>query len=302
MKSKSSTEKPPRPWWQRWLKQNFSLCIDNRRELITELHNAQSKNLINSDSLGMIEGVLNIEHLQVRDVMVQRHQIEFLQIDRSYPELVRKILQSKHSRYPVYDDNRDDIAGILLAKELLNYLDNSDAFDIRDILKEAKKVPESKPLRSLLTEFRHERQHMAIVVDEYAGISGLVTIEDILERIVGDIEDEHDNIDEKSWIQNKGNAEFEVDAATPVEEFNAIFKSNLPLEQFDTVGGVVMNRMGKIPQQGEETQLGNLLVRITRSNGRRILSMDVSEKPRKTKNNDKQNNKREQNLSEQVAA
>lgn len=279
----TSSEKPPRPWWQRWLKKNISLCIDDRKELVSELHSAQQKNLISSDSLGMIEGVLNIEHLKVRDAMMQRHQIQFLHVDSSFQELVGTILESNHSRYPVFDDNRDDIEGVLLAKELLQYIGKESEFDINDVLKEAKTVPESQSLRSLLTEFRNERQHMAIVVDEYSGISGLITIEDILERIVGDIEDEHDDIDEKAWVQNKGSNEFEVDAAIPVVEFNEEFETNLPVDQFDTFGGVVMNRMGKIPHQGEELHIGGMHVRITRSDGRRILSMDVSIKQKKSK-------------------
>lgn len=279
----TSSEKPPRPWWQRWLKKNISLCIDDRNELVSELHSAQQKNLISSDSLGMIEGVLNIERLKVRDAMMQRHQIQFLHVDSSFQELVDTILESNHSRYPVFDDNRDDIEGVLLAKELLQYIGKESEFDINDVLKEAKTVPESQSLRSLLTEFRNERQHMAIVVDEYSGISGLITIEDILERIVGDIEDEHDDIDEKAWVQNKGSNEFEVDAAIPVVEFNEEFETNLPVDQFDTFGGVVMNRMGKIPHQGEELHIGGMHVRITRSDGRRILSMDVSIKQKKSK-------------------
>jgi magnesium and cobalt transporter len=271
-----SKEKPPRPWWQRWLKEHFSLCIDNRNELIAELHNAQNKDLISNDSLGMIEGVLNIEELQVRDIMAQRHQIEFLHVDSSFPELVNEILKSNHSRYPVFDDNRDDIEGLLLAKELLAHIGKEDEFHIHDVIKPIKRVPESQPLRSLLTEFRNERQHMAIVIDEYSGISGLVTIEDILEKIVGDIEDEHDDIDEKAWIQFKKTNEYSVDATIPVEEFNTTFKTKLPTDRFDTLGGIVMNRMGKIPHQGEELNIDDLHIKITRSDGRRVLSMDVT--------------------------
>ena len=281
----SKADKPPRPWWQCWLKKRYSLCIDNRQELIDELHNAHRKGLLENDSLGMMEGVLQIEQREARDVMIPRSNITFLHRDESFQSLVKTVLETRHSRYPVYDENRDDFDGILLTKDLLSYIGKEKTFNIDDILLSANVVPESKRLQSLLLDFRKTRKHMAIVVNEYSSVSGIVTIEDVLEQIVGEIDDEHDFVDDKVYIKKHSDKHFSVDALTPVEEFNKYFDSKLETGQFDTIGGVVMNRLGKIPQQGEELKLDHLLFQITRSDGRRILSMDllVEDMPEKSK-------------------
>lgn len=271
----SKADKPPRPWWQRWLKEHFSLCIDNRQELIDELHNAHKKGLIKNDSVGMIEGVLQIEQRQARDIMIPRSHITFLHRDDPFQVLVDKVLETRHSRYPVYDENRDDFDGILLTKDLLSYIGKEHTFDIDDILLSANVVPESKPLQGLLLDFRKTRKHMAIVVNEYSSVSGIVTIEDVLEQIVGEIDDEHDLVDDKVYIKKHTDKHYSVDALTPIDEFNDYFDAKLKTDQFDTIGGIVMNRLGKIPQQGEELTLKPFLFQITRSDGRRILSMDV---------------------------
>lgn len=276
MKHKAAkADKPPRPWWQRWLKQKFSLCIDSRQELFDELHSAHKKGLIKNDSLGMIEGVLQIEQREARDIMIPRSNITFLHRDDSFEQLVDKAMQSRHSRYPVYDENRDDFDGILLTKDLLSYVGKEASFDIDDILLPAYVIPESKQLQSLLTDFRKTRKHMAIVINEYSSVSGIVTIEDVLEQIVGEIDDEHDFVDDKVHIkQHKGN-HYSIDALTPIEEFNDYFNAELKTDLFDTIGGVVMNSLGRIPKQGEELKLGDFLFQVTRSDGRRILSMDL---------------------------
>ncbi len=271
----SKADKPPRPWWQRWLKQRYSLCIDSRQELIDELHNAHKKGLLKNDSLGMIEGVLQIEKREARDIMIPRSNITFLHRDDSFEELVKKAMQSRHSRYPVYDENRDDFDGILLTKDLLGYVGRETSFDIDDILLPAYVIPESKQLQSLLTEFRKTRKHMAIVVNEYSSVSGIVTIEDVLEQIVGDIDDEHDFVDDKTNIKQHAENHYTVDALTPIEEFNAYFNANLKNDLFDTIGGIVMNKLGRIPKQGEKLRLDNFLFQVTRSDGRRILSLDL---------------------------
>lgn len=271
----SKADKPPRPWWQRWLKQRYSLCIDSRQELIDELHNAHKKGLLKNDSLGMIEGVLQIEKREARDIMIPRSNITFLHRDDSFEELVKKAMQSRHSRYPVYDENRDDFDGILLTKDLLGYVGREKSFDIDDILLPAYVIPESKQLQSLLTEFRKTRKHMAIVVNEYSSVSGIVTIEDVLEQIVGDIDDEHDFVDDKINIKQHAENHYTVDALTPITEFNSYFNTNLKNELFDTIGGIVMNKLGRIPKQGEELELDNFTFQVTRSDGRRILSLDL---------------------------
>lgn len=271
----SEADKPPRPWWQRWLKKRFSLCIDNRQELIDELHAAHKKGLIKNDSLGMMEGVLQIEQREAREVMIPRSHITFLHRDDSFQSLVKKVLETRHSRYPVYDENRDDFDGILLTKDLLSYVGKEHTFDIDDILLSANVVPESKLLQSLLFDFRETRKHMAIVVNEYSSVSGIVTIEDVLEQIVGEIDDEHDFVDEKVYIKKQSDKHYSLDALVTINEFNKYFNAKLKTDQFDTLGGVVMNRLGKIPKQGEELKLNEFLFQVTRSDGRRILSMDL---------------------------
>ena len=276
MKLKASEiDKPPRPWWQRWLKKHFSLCIDSRQELINELHQTQKKGLLENDSLGMIEGVLQIEQLKARDVMIPRSNITFLHRDANFRQLLKEVLHSRHSRYPVYDENRDDFDGILLSKDLLNYVGREDAFDIDDILLSANVIPESKHLQSLLTDFRKTRKHMAIVVNEYSSVSGIVTIEDVLEQIVGEIDDEYDFVDDKINIKQHNDKHYSIDALTPIGEFNQFFNTHFTLDKFDTIGGIVMHRLGQIPKQGVELRLDHLLFHINRSDGRRILSMDL---------------------------
>jgi len=271
----AKAEKPPRPWWQRWLKKHFSLCIDNRQELINELHQAQAKGLLENDSLGMIEGVLRIEQLEARDVMIPRSHIKFLHRGANFQELVSEVMKSRHSRYPVYNEDQDDFDGILLTKDLLNYVGREKEFDIDDILFSANVIPESKHLQSLLTDFRNTRKHMAIVINEYSSVSGIVTIEDVLEQIVGDIDDEHDIVDNKINIKQHSEQHYSLDALTPIREFNQSVNTHISFDKFDTIGGIVMSRLGKIPKQGQELRFEQFLFQITRSDGRRILSMDL---------------------------
>lgn len=268
-------ETKPRPWWHKWLRSTVDTSVINRDELLGELRQSQKNNIIAMESLGMIEGVMQVDNLQVRDIMIPRANIQFLHLDDSYHDILKTVLEAGHSRYPVFDLDRDDVDGILLAKDLLKYVGREKSFDIDDIIRRPAFVPESQNLNSLLSQFRNSRNHMAIVVDEFSGTSGLVTIEDVLEQIVGDIDDEHDNVDDKQNILNQGDGRFTVKANTEIEDFNEYFECNFQIGQFDTIGGLVTQKAGKIPQQGEEVKLTPFLFKVLRSDGRKIQLLEV---------------------------
>jgi magnesium and cobalt transporter len=250
--------------------------VTNREELITELRQSQNNNIISAESLGMIEGVMQVDNLQVRDIMIPRANIHFLHLDDNYHDILEKVMESGHSRYPVFDLDRDDVEGILLAKDLLKYVGKEKSFDIDDILRPASFVPESQNLNTLLSQFRNSRNHMAIVVDEYSGTSGVVTIEDVLEQIVGDIDDEHDDIDDKTNILDQGDGRYTVKAHTEIEDFNEYFESDLSMTKFDTIGGLVTQKAGKIPKQGEEVTLAPFVFKVLRCDGRKIQLLEVN--------------------------
>ena len=264
-----------RPWWQTGLRKLLDTSLINREELVQELRQSQEKNIISPESLSMIEGVMQMDNLQVRDIMIPRANIRFIHLDDSYQTILDTILDAGHSRYPVFDDDRDDVEGILLAKDLLRYAGNEVSFDIDDVIRRPTFVPESQNLNTLLTQFRNSRNHMAIVVDEYSGTSGLVTIEGVLEQIVGEIDDEHDDVDEKLNIRAQSNQRYTVQASTEIEEFNDYFGSNLSMDTFDTIGGVVMQQSGKIPSQGEVVKFNGFLFKVLRSDGRKIQLLEV---------------------------
>jgi len=264
-----------RPWWQKWLRSTVDTSALDRDELIGELRQAQANNILGTEALAMIEGVMQVDNLQVRDVMIPRSNIQFLHQDDSFHDILKVVMKAGHSRYPVFDEDRDDVEGILLAKDLLKYVGNEEAFDIDDILRRPIVVPESQKLDILLSSFRNSRNHMAIVVDEYAGTSGVITIEDVLEQIVGEIDDEHDHVDDKLNIRAQKDGRFIVQASTGVEEFNEYFSSNLPLDRFDTIGGLVTQELGKIPQQGEEIMLDSFQVVVLRGDARRVQLLEV---------------------------
>ena len=210
----------------------------NNEQLVELLRGAHRKNLFDADLLAMLEGVLHVDDMQVRDVMIPRSQVVVLERDASPEVLLRTVVESGHSRFPVIGEGRDEVVGILLAKDLLFYsFERTDSrFNVRDILRPAIFVPESKRLNVLLKEFRSSRNHMAIVVDEYGGVAGMVTIEDVLEQIVGEIEDEHD-VEEEDTIRKHSEYHYTIKALTPLEDFNEYFKTDFPDDEFDTIGG-----------------------------------------------------------------
>jgi len=277
MKHKGN-EANPRPWWHRWLRSTIDTSVLNHDELLSELRLAQNNNIISTESLSMIEGVMQVNNLQVRDIMIPRANIHFLHLDDNYHDILKMVMQEGHSRYPVFDIDRDDVEGILLAKDLLKYVGHEDKFDIDDIIRRPSFVPETQNLNTLLSQFRNSRNHMAIVVDEYSGTSGLVTIEDVLEQIVGDIDDEHDDIDDKQNILDQGDGRYTIKANTEIEEFNEFFNSDMQVGKFDTIGGLVTQKAGKIPQQGDKIKLMSFNFIVLRSDSRRIQLLEVHKK------------------------
>lgn len=251
----------------------------DREALLAGLRAARTRDLFDADALAMLEGVLGTAETQVRDVMVPRSQMAVIEKDASRDEVLRLVVESGHSRFPVVGDDKDHIAGIVLAKDLLRHFaaardaDPAD-FSVREYLRPAIFIPESKRLNVLLKDFRANRNHMAIVVDEYGGVAGLVTIEDVLEQIVGDIGDEHD-VDEGTTIVQLTETRFEVRALTPVAEFDAAFGVELGDGKADTIGGVVTAALGHIPRRGEKLTLGRIQFRVLRADNRRPHLFEV---------------------------
>ena len=262
--------------WIRKLGRALSGEAEDRDDLVQLMRQALERGLIDSDALEMLEGVLGVADLQVRDIMVPRAQMVSVRRDDPPEKLLPVIVESGHSRFPVVDDDRDDVVGILLAKDVLRLYatGREDEFDIRECMRSALVVPESKRVNVLLKEFRRNRNHMAIVVDEYGGVAGLVTIEDAIEQIVGDIDDEFDVEDDQN-IRKEAERQFMVRGATPIAEFNEYFGTELPDAEFDTVAGLVMKQLGHMPRRGETVVIGDLEMRVLRADRRRVDALKV---------------------------
>lgn len=249
----------------------------DRQQLKDVLREAQQRHLLDTDALTMIEGVLEVSELQVRDIMIPRAQMVVVDRDASLEQILPTVTELAHSRFPVIGDNKDEIVGILLAKDLLSYfIEGRDAaFNVRDILRPAVFIPESKRLNVLLKEFRTSRNHMAIVVDEYSGVSGLVTIEDVLEQIVGEIIDEHD-IEGGTYIMKHSDANYSIKALLPIDEFNEYFGTSFSDEEFDTIGGLVMHEFGHLPKRGEVRDIGRFRFKVLHADSRRIHLLQLT--------------------------
>jgi len=248
---------------------------EDREELLELLHGAFEHKLLDADALSMIEGVLQVSEMTVRDIMIPRAQMDVVSIDDDPEDFLPLVLETKHSRFPVIGENKDDVVGILLAKELLNFYRTPDSFSLRETLRPAVFVPESKRLNVLLRDFRANRNHIAIVVDEYGGVSGLVTIEDVLEQIVGDIEDEYDFDEAEDNIIAEASGRFRVKAQTEIADFNAHFGADFADDEFDTVGGLVLQAFGRLPKRGETATIGDFLFRVVRADSRRLYTLQV---------------------------
>ena len=250
---------------------------DERSRLLELLKESQQKGLIDMDALIMIEGVFQVSEMRVRDIMVPRSHMVVIQKDQSIEKMLSVVSSSGHSRFPVIDESLDEIVGILLAKDLAHYSDEASrkSFELKDILRPAVFVPESKRLNVLLKDFRTSRNHMAVVIDEYSGAAGLVTIEDVLEQIVGEIDDEHDAADAIN-IQRHGFNRYTLKAIMPISEFNDFFGTEFSSEQFDTVAGLILNELGHMPERGEEVIIEDYQFKIISSSSRRINNLQVT--------------------------
>ncbi|NNF52054.1 MAG: CBS domain-containing protein [Gammaproteobacteria bacterium] len=267
------------PGLSNWLRRIISVVSgkpQGREELLEFLKDAEEQEMFDSDVQSMLEGVLEVSDAHVRDVMIPRSQMTILERDAPAAELLKTIVDSGHSRFPVIGEDRDEVIGILLAKDLLRFYveHEGETFDIRECLRPAAFVPESKRLNVLLREFRANRNHMAVVVDEYGGVSGLVTIEDVLEQIVGDIDDEHD-IEGDLEIQKEADNRYIVRALTRIDDFNEYFDTQLSDEDFDTVGGLVIFELGRLPRRGEKVRYGPFEFQVLRSDRRRVHLLRV---------------------------
>ncbi len=245
---------------------------EDREQLFELLKSSYEKNLMDADSLSMIEGVLQVSEMQVRDIMIPRSQMDVIDISHSPEKFIPFIIATAHSRFPVIEDDKNDVIGILLAKDLLKYYAGDD-FEIRDMLRPAIFIPESKRLNVLLKEFRSSRNHIAIIVDEYGGVSGMVTIEDVLEQIVGEIEDEFDfDETEDNIIQDK-NGHYRVKASTEIEDFNEFFQVAFSNEEFSTIGGLIIHAFGHLPKRDEKITFQGFKITVLRADSRKLYSI-----------------------------
>src|SRR2546423_8558815 len=247
---------------------------EDREQLIELLHSAFERKLLDAEALSMIEGVLQVSETQVRDVMIPRSQMDVLDVADSPDKFIPFVIETSHSRFPVFEDNRDNVIGILLAKDLLRFYAEEE-FNVREMLRPAVFVPESKRLNVLLKEFRANRNHIAIVVDEYGGVSGLVTIEDVIEQIVGDIEDEYDFDETEDNIIPEANGRYRVKAQTEIADFNEALGADFGDQEHATVGGLVLKGFKRLPKRGESTTIGNFRFKVIRADSRRIYTVQV---------------------------
>lgn len=254
----------------------FSTEPRNRGDLEDILEVAADNEVIDNDARSIMEGAMQVSDMQARDIMIPRSQMTVVKAESTLEELLPQIIEAAHSRYPVIDDSPDDILGILLAKDLLPQILNADhsSFAIRDLLRPTMVVPESKRLNVLLREFRENRNHMAIVIDEYGGVAGLVTIEDVLEEIVGEIEDETDTQGDRN-IRQLGADDYLVKALTPINEFNSYFECEFSDEEFDTIGGLVIHAFGHMPVRNEVTKIERYEFKVINADQRKVFSMRV---------------------------
>lgn len=276
-----SDDQPPSTGIFSGIKNFFHSKPEDKQSLIHLLRRLESDALIKPDALSMMEGVLQVSEIQARDIMIPRPKMVVVELEDSIETILDKVTSSSHSRFPVTGDSRDDIIGILLAKDLLNLYANAvkestvEKINIRESLRPAVIIPESKRLNVLLKEFKSKRNHMALIVDEYGSISGLITIEDVLEQIVGEIEDETDVDDDEDNINQINHNEFNVKAITDIEDFNEYFSTRFKDDEVDTIGGLITQALGHLPEQGETLELENLKFTVLNADKRRIKQLRI---------------------------
>ncbi|MEH6358957.1 MAG: transporter associated domain-containing protein [Pseudomonadales bacterium] len=278
MSDDHSTKSQDSKSWLKKISKAFNHEPKSPHDVREFLRQAQDNHLLDNIAFNIIEGAIEISDLQVRDVMIPRPQMTVVKESDKPEDFLPLIIKSGHSRFPVIGDNPDEIIGILLAKDLLPLIlsNNANKFKVKDILRAATVIPESKRLTQLLNEFRTNRYHMAVVVDEYGGISGLITIEDVLEEIVGEIEDEFDTDEEDAFIRPIESGQTLVNALTPIEEFNEHFSLDFSEEEFDTIGGIIMKHFGRLPSRNESIEVAGLNFKVLTSDKRRIRILQVS--------------------------
>ena len=284
---RSSSDSGDKTWVEK-ITRAFSSEPKNRNDLLSILADARDREVIDTDAHGIIEGAMQVTDMQVRDIMIPRSHMVVLKDDSSLETLLPQIVETAHSRYPVIDENPDDILGILLAKDLLPQILNRDEdFDLKTLLRPTNVVPESKRLNVLLREFRENRYHMAIVIDEHGGVAGLVTIEDVLEQIVGEIEDETD-VEMDNPIRQLNKNEYLIKALTPIEDFNEAFSSSFSDEEFDTIGGLVMQKFGYLPKRNEVATIGGFEFKVINSDQRKIYTLHLRPAPEQATESDQE--------------
>ncbi|MFQ3171981.1 MAG: magnesium and cobalt transporter [Oleispira sp.] len=275
------SEERPSSQAKTWLDKLSTLFSDDpndRQDLKDILREAAERNVVDTETLSILEGALQVSDMQVRDIMVPRSQMVCIKAEESLKEFLPSIIESAHSRFPVLGEDQDEVLGVLLAKDLLPLILNETLkdFNVKDLLRAAAFVPESKRLNILLKEFRATRNHMAIVADEFGGIAGIVTIEDVLEQIVGEIEDEHDQDDDDSFIKELDNDVRMVKALTPIDDFNQHFDTKFDEKEFDTIGGIVIQHFGRVPECDEAITINDWRFKVVNGTGRRINLMEVT--------------------------
>ena len=251
---------------------------EDREQLVALLHSAYARDLVDADALSMMEGVIQASERQVREIMIPRAQMDVIDISQPSEKFIPFVVETAHSRFPVVDGNKDNIIGILLAKDLLRFYAGEE-FNVRDMLRPAIFVPESKRLNVLLRDFRSNRNHIALVVDEYGGVCGMVTIEDVLEQIVGEIEDEYDFNEDEDNIIGDGVGGWRVKAATEIADFNDAMGSDFSDKEFDTIGGLVLKAAGRLPKRADSIVIGDFIFTVLRSDSRRLYSLLVEKNP-----------------------
>jgi magnesium and cobalt transporter len=282
MPEDDSSHPPERQERRSWLDRIGTMLSGEpttREDLVELLRDTQADGLIAADTLRMMEGAIAVSERTVGDVMIPRAQLVALAADASLLQLMKQVVESGHSRFPVHGEDKDEILGILLAKDLLRFFGAAEQFDIRAILRPAVLIPESMRLNVLLEEFRLSRNHMALVVNEYGGVAGLITIEDVLEQIVGEIDDEHDDEEEPELMHEQPGGDWLVSALTPIEDFNEQTGAGFPDEEYDTVGGMVTAEFGHLPEVGEEVAMGDYLFHVTAADDRRVQQFRVVRQP-----------------------
>lgn len=262
--------------WLEKIAQAFAHEPKNRQELLALLRDANQNKLLDNDALAIVEGAIQVSDLKVRDIMIPRSKMVSIKATQQPEEFLPAIIDAAHSRYPVTGENSDEVLGILLAKDLLPLILQRPApLDITQLMRPCTFVPESKRLNVLLKEFRANHNHMAVVIDEYGGVAGLVTIEDVLEQIVGDIEDEHD-VEEDSYIRPLPSGDFIIKALTPIEDFNEYFHTEFSEDEFDTIGGVILNEFGHLPKRNESLEIGRFRFRVVNADSRRLHLLRIT--------------------------